>query len=628
MWQTAPALIELDAKFNATDDTVRPNVGIRTGNGVVVVDLDGADGSVWRNRMATEHGAEWLNTLTVSTGSGGSHLYYTLNAQLPNSASIIHRGVDIRGDGGFVVGPGSTSGRGHYDIDKDLPMLPLPAWVLTAIEEGRARKTQEAAAQRATLRDLGGVVRVKTSFGIFGASSNGYCIAGIEGKLGELAAMDRNWRPGAGWDVNTFAGACRIIELANEAGMDPAQFFDPFMGSAPFNNVWDEREKCWRSAMKHIGDKGAVIPDRTPVTPITAIENEGVTQITDDVPPSRWEIIDVEALLSSGLDVIEPTIMARTDGHCLLYPGMTHSLAGPPGSGKSFTAQWVASKVILDGKKVLYIDYESHPTVVFRRLRELGCSDASLRRVAYINPTGPPGATGFEELLTPDTWTLCIIDGVTAALNMAGLAGDNISNSGEATMRWHNLLPERIAASTGAAVLQIDHVTKSKEGRGGYAIGSGMKLAAITGAAYILSPIEKFGKGKPGTASLYVAKDRLGEVEGATNGESNETGTHVGQIYTEPHEAGGISMTIRPPSGDTADDRVSTELRNKIVTFLGTLPEEHSGLPLTALRTQCGGKAEKYPELLDRLVADRLLIRDTPLRTTLYRLTRPEDLGQ
>ena len=88
------------------------NVGVATGDGLVVIDLDGADGATTLATWEAEHGA-LTSTLQVLTGGGGRHLYFRTSAVLSNSVRKLGPGVDVRAEGGFVVGPGSLhiSGR-------------------------------------------------------------------------------------------------------------------------------------------------------------------------------------------------------------------------------------------------------------------------------------------------------------------------------------------------------------------------------------------------------------------------------------------------------------------------------------------------------------------------------------
>ena len=92
--------------------TQRPNanIGIATGDGLTVIDVDtkdshGVDGENSMLKYQVNEG--FINeTLEVTTPTGGKHYYLTDN-EYSNKASILP-GVDVRGLGGYVVGPGST----------------------------------------------------------------------------------------------------------------------------------------------------------------------------------------------------------------------------------------------------------------------------------------------------------------------------------------------------------------------------------------------------------------------------------------------------------------------------------------------------------------------------------------
>ena len=79
------------------------NLGLRTGavSGVTVIDDDTEDGSGARDLGLPE-------TVTAITSSGKRHFYFKTPEQpIGNSTSKLHKGVDVRGDGGQVVFVGS-----------------------------------------------------------------------------------------------------------------------------------------------------------------------------------------------------------------------------------------------------------------------------------------------------------------------------------------------------------------------------------------------------------------------------------------------------------------------------------------------------------------------------------------
>ena len=110
------------------------NVGIRTGGGLVVVDVDPAHGGASSvDALEAAHG-RLPDTMAVRTGGAGLHLYFAADGPVRNSAGALGPGVDIRGDGGYVVAPPSRhASGGRYRWAGGATLAPLPAWVLEAL---------------------------------------------------------------------------------------------------------------------------------------------------------------------------------------------------------------------------------------------------------------------------------------------------------------------------------------------------------------------------------------------------------------------------------------------------------------------------------------------------------------
>ncbi len=117
----------------------RALIGFATGrrSGVVVVDIDrkaGVDGF----DTLDELGAAILPvTPMVHTASGGLHLYFQApDCEIRNTAGARGRGLgaglDIRGDGGYVIAPSPESGYRWDPICHlgNTPTTPLPAWAM------------------------------------------------------------------------------------------------------------------------------------------------------------------------------------------------------------------------------------------------------------------------------------------------------------------------------------------------------------------------------------------------------------------------------------------------------------------------------------------------------------------
>ncbi len=95
------------------------NVGVRTGSGILGIDLDTKSGiSGFLELAAYMHhcggaGIEWLDTYSVATPSGGSHLYYRTEVEVPCRVSVLP-GVDVRGEDGYLVAAYSRIGGRCY----------------------------------------------------------------------------------------------------------------------------------------------------------------------------------------------------------------------------------------------------------------------------------------------------------------------------------------------------------------------------------------------------------------------------------------------------------------------------------------------------------------------------------
>lgn len=125
------------------------NIGIVTGkaSGIVVVDVDGDNGDAAFRHLCANHNFV-PETLTVSTGRGRHHYFAHPGVQVPNSAGAIADGVDVRGDGGYIVAPPSVhrSGAIYKWAAEDQALQQIPDWLLQRMLSGK-RKPKKVAAQ-------------------------------------------------------------------------------------------------------------------------------------------------------------------------------------------------------------------------------------------------------------------------------------------------------------------------------------------------------------------------------------------------------------------------------------------------------------------------------------------------
>ena len=135
------------------------NLGIVTGaiSGVVVLDVDpihGGDGSL--ADLELRHG-RLPQTVEAVTGGGGRHLYFKHPGGFVHNRASIAPGLDIRGDGGYVVAPPSVhpSGLDYRWVPghdpTEIALAPLPGWVVATAGD-RPRAGHPLAHWRALLR--------------------------------------------------------------------------------------------------------------------------------------------------------------------------------------------------------------------------------------------------------------------------------------------------------------------------------------------------------------------------------------------------------------------------------------------------------------------------------------------
>lgn len=144
--RTRPSAKQVAHWFNRWPDA---NIGIVTGeiSNLVVLDIDpqhGGDASL--ERLERRYGPLPV-TIEAKTGGGGRHLYFSHPGGLTRNRVGVAQGIDLRGDGGYIVVPPSIHpssrpyawavGRSPEDVE----LAALPRWILLPSGGVRARRT-------------------------------------------------------------------------------------------------------------------------------------------------------------------------------------------------------------------------------------------------------------------------------------------------------------------------------------------------------------------------------------------------------------------------------------------------------------------------------------------------------
>jgi hypothetical protein len=119
-----------------------------------VLDIDikpekNIDGRIGLAKLIAQYGA-LPSTLSAITATGGTHHYFTWDPGFPmrNSEGVIAPGVDVRGDGGYVIVPPSRRADGseyRWDMAAAESSSPAPGWLLALAQQEakRGRKRRE-----------------------------------------------------------------------------------------------------------------------------------------------------------------------------------------------------------------------------------------------------------------------------------------------------------------------------------------------------------------------------------------------------------------------------------------------------------------------------------------------------
>jgi hypothetical protein len=136
------------------------NLAVATGevSGIIVLDVDNTDAEAELRKLEHEHST--LPATVESITARGRHLFFRHpGIEVHNSAGKLAPGIDIRGNGGYIVAPPSVhpSGKRYcWSVDSASAFAEVPQWLLdriTAPAMAPARLPAVATAWAALIRD-------------------------------------------------------------------------------------------------------------------------------------------------------------------------------------------------------------------------------------------------------------------------------------------------------------------------------------------------------------------------------------------------------------------------------------------------------------------------------------------
>lgn len=276
---------------------------------------------------------------------------------------------------------------------------------------------------------------------------------------------------------------------------------------------------------------------------------------------TTWDALDLEPYLNGEIVMPEPSILTRSDGKGLFYPGRVNSLYGLSESAKSWISLMACVQEMAKGERVVYFDLEDEPVGTINRLRRLGVGDEDIKnQFVYVHPETPlapmqkgrfgasPTDEGIQankslrEMLNRVDPTLIVADGMTVLYGLHGLDTNDAMGTDIITSWFKSL-----TRSGRTSVIVIDHTGKGS-GTGASPIGAHHKIAMVQGTAIRADAIDRPMDGQVGTISLAVYKDRPGAVRAISSKHQEQI---AGVVTMDSTEEGVTRFSIDPADDDT-----------------------------------------------------------------------------
>ena len=492
------------------------NYGVDCGkSGLVVIDED-EPGEF--ERWAVDHGYTIPSTFTVKTAHG-RHWYFHADGTITGNRDAAFRGyrINVRGAGGYVLGPGSTHPTGAaYTAGNDLDPAPLPTWLTDALTG--------TTGPFATISPPFELPDVITSSAVHGPPTR-------DEVLYKYACSLR------GKGVTVTRAVLAMQEAWKRCEQPPEH---PY----PLKKALEKIDRAW--GYDYTSPNGAA--DFLPVPVPPHIGEERGTPL----------YVDVGALLDGGLpEPPAPAFLHRDDGRALLYAGQVNVLFGDPESGKTWVAIAAVAEALQDGGRALFLDLDHNGwEAVIARLLAFGVRPDVLRDTGAFRLAEPEDGEHLRRIIADARrWrpAVAVVDSVGELLPMLGLS----SNSPDDLTAGHAQVLKPLAVA-GACVIAIDHLPKNAENKANGQTGTAAKRRVVGGVSLRVTVKDAFTPGHGGSCSLKVNKDRHGGLRAHCPRAGGEASAGT---FTLSEAAGGLRWQITAPGDHVEPDADAIALR-------------------------------------------------------------------
>ena len=374
------------------------NIGVQTGvnAGIVVIDVDprhGGDESL--AELVREHD-ELPATVEALTGGGGRHLVFKHPGGTVRNRSNMRPGIDVRGDGGYIVAPPSNHASGKqyrwregHGPHETTP-AEMPAWLLALVTRGNPEDTNADAAPVAE--------QAPTPPAVLANERATRALAAMRGLRADdhkdgsrrlFAAASIAVR----FDLDTNGALATIREYLNSAPT-PREYSDPDI----LKRLHDAERTCTRGEALNNGQarRAAAPSTATPNTPTP----EPFQPFPVDALPDRMRVFVESVAAATGTDaafaaLAALVVVAGCIGNrvaALVKPGWTEPailwgvLVGRSGTTKSPVLKLV-TRALID---VFKAARRAFADAMKEHLREVERHDVRLAEWKRSQRTGPP----------------------------------------------------------------------------------------------------------------------------------------------------------------------------------------------------------------------------------------------
>ncbi len=592
------------------------NIGLTTGagSGVVVLDVDGAEGMASLDALEAKHGPIGATPRSHTPRPGQHILFAHPGYRVKNSTGKragIAPGLDVRGDGGYIIAPPSrhlNGGRYAWAAGMKLGTVdfaPMPAWVAPPPEPERVRPKPTVLVHDAR-RSKYGQSALERECELVRTAAEGSRNDQLNASafaLGQLVG---------GGVLDKAQVECDLLEAALHTGLSRREI-DKTIDSGVTDGMEEPRgvpESSWTQSP-------AVNDQSSP--PDLEVEPSTTSASSARAPSGIIEWIDAPAIAAP----LPPTRWAVPGLH--IGPGRATLIAGYGASAKTLSAQAMAlakaagrpiwNHYDCEPGVVLHIDYEQGRHASIKRYQRLAYGhDIDLASLGNRLRLAVLPRVFLDQRGALDAY-LRVCEGVELVIIDALRGAAPSSDENDSKFRsWIDLI-NLVSDRTGTAFILLHHAGKPKEGHGADARTLARGSSAIFDACgCVLNLVAKTGE-----AVKYVSQVKMpAEAEGSS---LDDFRLAIEDVARDGNPTGAVRVVwARAAATDpTAKARVAYD---RDAERLIAVVRAESGIAANALIERSGMGRTRAFKMLSALVEEgRLVAFDGAHQTKRYRAT-------